>query len=217
MLRRSRPLQISLDGQDSQAGVDDGIDRRRGAGSAVDDRHRTRGGVARQPRAAGRHVAAGGQRQDRADQRRRRRAAPCIWPPPNVAGLLAAAGAPLEQSDTVVPAASSPGRRRACRSRSPASGSRRSPSGCRCRRTTSVIDDPTMNMSRQVVEDPGTPGVQDVTFAVATVNGVETGQAASSQCHRHPGPRRGAAGRRQTWYRGASGEQRGDLGRARPM
>lgn len=33
-----------------------------------------------------------------------------------------------------------------------------------------------MNMSRQVVEDPGTPGAQDVTFAVAKVNGVETGR-----------------------------------------
>ena len=33
-----------------------------------------------------------------------------------------------------------------------------------------------MNMSRQVVEDPGTPGTQDVTFAVATVNGVESGR-----------------------------------------
>ena len=33
-----------------------------------------------------------------------------------------------------------------------------------------------MNMSRQVVEDPGTPGVQDVTFAVAIVNVVETGR-----------------------------------------
>jgi hypothetical protein len=33
-----------------------------------------------------------------------------------------------------------------------------------------------MNMSRQVVQDPGTPGTQDVTFAVATVNGVETGR-----------------------------------------
>ena len=33
-----------------------------------------------------------------------------------------------------------------------------------------------MNMSRQVVEDPGLPGTQDVTFAVAKVNGVETGR-----------------------------------------
>jgi hypothetical protein len=38
------------------------------------------------------------------------------------------------------------------------------------------IDDPSMNRSRQVVEDPGTPGVQDVTFAIAKVNGVETGR-----------------------------------------
>jgi hypothetical protein len=38
------------------------------------------------------------------------------------------------------------------------------------------IDDPTMNMSRQVVQDPGAPGVQDVTFAEASVNGVVTGR-----------------------------------------
>ncbi|MCM6777210.1 transglycosylase family protein [Nocardia sp. CDC159] len=36
-----------------------------------------------------------------------------------------------------------------------------------------VIEDPTMNMSRTVVEDPGKPGVQDVTFAVSIVNGHE--------------------------------------------
>ena len=33
-----------------------------------------------------------------------------------------------------------------------------------------------MNISRQVVVDPGTPGTQDATFAVSTVNGVETGR-----------------------------------------
>jgi resuscitation-promoting factor RpfB len=38
------------------------------------------------------------------------------------------------------------------------------------------VEDVTMNMSRQVVDDPGTPGTQDVTFAVAKVNGVETGR-----------------------------------------
>ena len=38
------------------------------------------------------------------------------------------------------------------------------------------IEDPTMNMSRQVVEGPGTPGVQDVIFAVAMINGKETGR-----------------------------------------
>ncbi|MFI5782724.1 transglycosylase family protein [Nocardia sp. NPDC051570] len=36
-----------------------------------------------------------------------------------------------------------------------------------------VIEDPTMNMSRTVVEDPGKAGVQDVTFAVSIVNGHE--------------------------------------------
>ena len=36
------------------------------------------------------------------------------------------------------------------------------------------VPDLTMNMSRQVVDDPGCPGTQDVTFAVANVNGVET-------------------------------------------
>ncbi|MFF0489936.1 transglycosylase family protein [Nocardia sp. NPDC003482] len=34
-----------------------------------------------------------------------------------------------------------------------------------------VIEDPTMNMSRTVVENPGKAGVQDVTFAVSIVNG----------------------------------------------
>jgi hypothetical protein len=38
------------------------------------------------------------------------------------------------------------------------------------------IPDPTMNMSRRVVEDPGMPGAQDVMFAIARVNGVETGR-----------------------------------------
>ncbi len=39
------------------------------------------------------------------------------------------------------------------------------------------IEDPTMNQSRQVVEDPpGMPGVQDVVFAIAKLNGTETGR-----------------------------------------
>jgi hypothetical protein len=38
------------------------------------------------------------------------------------------------------------------------------------------IPDVTLNMSRQVVDDPGTSGTQDVTFAIAKVNGVETGR-----------------------------------------
>lgn len=94
---------------------------------------------------------------------------------PNVGGLLAAAGAPLQQSDTVVPAATSP----------VVAGMQIQVTRIRIAQVTEQlpldptaqrIEDPTMNMSRQVVEDPGTPGLQAVTFAVATVNGVETGR-----------------------------------------
>jgi uncharacterized protein YabE (DUF348 family) len=93
----------------------------------------------------------------------------------NVAGLLEAAGAPLLQSDSVVPAANSP----------VTDGMQVQVTRVRVQKVTQpmplvpenkVVQDPTMNMSRQVVEDPGTPGTQNVTFAVATVNGVETGR-----------------------------------------
>jgi len=93
----------------------------------------------------------------------------------NVAGLLEAAGAPLLQGDTVVPAASSP----------VAEGMQVQVTRVRVQKVTQrmplapdndVVQDPTMNMSRQVVEDPGTPGTQNITFAVASVNGVETGR-----------------------------------------
>lgn len=94
---------------------------------------------------------------------------------PNVAGLLKAAGVPLEQNDTVVPAASSP----------VVDGMQIQVTRMRIEKVTERvplapgnerIEDPTMNMSRQVVEDPGAPGLQDVTFAIAKVNGVETGR-----------------------------------------
>lgn len=91
----------------------------------------------------------------------------------NVAGLLEAAGAPLAQSDTVAPAASSP----------VVDGMQIQVTRVRVEKTTERIPllpidrqvpDLTMNMSRRVVDDPGNPGTQDVTFAVAYVNGVET-------------------------------------------
>jgi uncharacterized protein YabE (DUF348 family) len=93
----------------------------------------------------------------------------------NVAGLLEAAGAPLQQNDTVVPAASTP----------VTEGMHIQVTRMRIEKVTERmplqpdnkrIEDPSMNMSRQVVEDPGAPGTQDVTFAVAKVNGVETGR-----------------------------------------
>jgi resuscitation-promoting factor RpfB len=94
---------------------------------------------------------------------------------PNVAGLLEAAGVPLKQNDTVLPAAWSP----------VVDDMQIQVTRIRIDKVTqrvplppnnNQIPDVTMNMSRQVVDAPGTPGTQDVTFAVATVNGVETGR-----------------------------------------
>jgi resuscitation-promoting factor RpfB len=94
---------------------------------------------------------------------------------PHVAGLLEAAGVPLEQRDTVVPAAGSP----------VVDGMQIQVTRIRIEKVTQRVplppnnkrvEDVTMNMSRQVVDDPGMPGTQDVTFAIAKVNGVETGR-----------------------------------------
>lgn len=94
---------------------------------------------------------------------------------PNVGALLAAAGAPLQERDSVVPAASSPvidGMAIQVVRMRIVKVTERVPLAPAARR----VEDPTMNMSRQVVEDPGTPGVADVTFAVAMVNGAPTGR-----------------------------------------
>ncbi|BBX23699.1 resuscitation-promoting factor RpfB [Mycolicibacter terrae] len=93
----------------------------------------------------------------------------------NVAELLAADGAPLEQADKVSPPASTP----------VTEGMAIQVTRIRVKQVTERVplpptarrvEDPTMNMSRQVVEDPGTPGTQDVTYSVATVDGAETGR-----------------------------------------
>ncbi|MDF3303626.1 transglycosylase family protein [Rhodococcus koreensis] len=94
---------------------------------------------------------------------------------PTVGDFLAAHGAPLEQADTVVPAADTP------------LTEGMDVTVTRDRTETKVetvplapaeqrIEDPTMNKSRTVVESSGLPGVQDVTFAVNTVNGEEVGR-----------------------------------------
>jgi uncharacterized protein YabE (DUF348 family) len=94
---------------------------------------------------------------------------------PNVEALLAAAGAPLQQADRVDPSASTP----------VTEGMTVVVTRIRVEKVTQRVPlpppaqhvpDPTLNMSRQVVEDPGTAGEQDVTFAVASVDGVETGR-----------------------------------------
>ncbi|MFD1810868.1 transglycosylase family protein [Rhodococcus gannanensis] len=99
---------------------------------------------------------------------------------PTVGELLEAQGAPLEQQDTVEPAADTP----------VTDGLEVSVTRVRTEtrnETESVappeqrIEDPTMNMSRTIQESAGTPGVRDVTYAVTTVNGVETGREELSE------------------------------------
>ncbi len=174
LLRRSRPLQISLDGQDSRQVWT--------TASTVADALAQLEMTDKAPAAASRgsRVPLAGmslpvvspktvQLDDGGTVRTVHLAAP------NVAGLLEAAGVPLQQSDTVVPAPSSP----------VVDGMQIQVTRVRIEKLTERvplppnnkrIDDLTLNMSRQVVDDPGAPGTQDVTFAIAKVNGVETGR-----------------------------------------
>ncbi|MFE7745453.1 transglycosylase family protein [Nocardia sp. NPDC057455] len=96
---------------------------------------------------------------------------------PTVGTFLEVAGIPLIEQDSVEPAASTP----------VTNGLRVTVTRKRVERHTetlpldppeNVIEDPTMNMSRTVVESPGAPGVQDVTFAVTMVNGQEVDRQA---------------------------------------
>ncbi|MFD4368379.1 transglycosylase family protein [Rhodococcus sp. NPDC058521] len=89
-----------------------------------------------------------------------------------VGEFLAAKGVPLEQADTVSPAADT----------QMSEGLKITVTRDRIEHVVETlplappeerIEDPTMNMSRTVVENPGKPGVQDVTFAVNEINGVE--------------------------------------------
>ncbi|OIN79021.1 resuscitation-promoting factor [Mycobacterium malmoense] len=174
VLRRSRPLQISLDGHDAKqvwttaSTVDEAL-----AQLAMTDTAPAAASRGSRVPLAGMalpvvsaktvHINDGGA------------ARTVHLPAPNVAGLLSAAGAPLLESDQVVPSATSPvvdGMDIQVTRNRIQQVTERIPLTPNARR----IEDPGMNMSRQVVEDPGSPGTQDVTFAVATVNGVETGR-----------------------------------------
>ena len=174
VLRRSRPLQISTDGRDSRevwttaSTVADALAQLRmtdKAPAAASRGSRVPLAGMSLPVVSAKTV----QLDDAGVVRTVRLAAP------NVAGLLEAAGVPLEQSDEVVPAASSPivdGMQIQVKRMRIEKVTERVPLPPNNKR----IDDPALNMSRQVVEDPGTPGTQDVTFAIAKVNGVETGR-----------------------------------------
>ncbi|MGF7121355.1 MULTISPECIES: resuscitation-promoting factor [unclassified Rhodococcus (in: high G+C Gram-positive bacteria)] len=94
---------------------------------------------------------------------------------PTVGEFLAANGTPLEQADTVEPAADA----------ALAEGMEITVTRGRVEERVVTepvappeqrIEDPTMNMSRTVVENPGVAGVQDVTYTVNLVNGNETGR-----------------------------------------
>jgi uncharacterized protein YabE (DUF348 family) len=174
VLRRSRPLQISLDGENSRQVWT--------TASTVADALAQLQMTDKAPAAASRgsRVPLAGmslpvvsaktvQLNDAGATRTLHLAAP------NVAALLETAGVPLEQKDAVVPAATSP----------VVDGMQIQVTRIRIDKVTErvplppnnkQIPDVTLNMSRQVVDDPGTPGTQDVTFAVAKVNGVETGR-----------------------------------------
>lgn len=174
VLRRSRPLQISMDGQGSTevwttaATVQEALAQL----SMTDTAPAAASRGSRVP-LAGMSLpvvsAKTVQINDGGNIRTVRLAAP------TVAGLLEAAGVPLQQRDTVVPAATSP----------VVDGMQIAVTRMRIEKVTEQIplppaseriEDPTLNQSRQIVEDPGTPGLQDVTFAVARVNGQETGR-----------------------------------------
>ena len=174
VVRRGRPLAISLDGQEPKevwttaATVDEALAQLAMADTAPAAASRGSrlplGGMAL-PVVSAKTV----QINDGGLISSRRLAAP------NVGALLAAAGVPLLERDSVVPAASSPvvdGMAIQVVRMRIVKVTERVPLAPFARR----VEDPTMNMSRQVVEDPGTPGVADVTFAVAMVNGAPTGR-----------------------------------------
>ncbi|MGA9359558.1 MAG: resuscitation-promoting factor [Mycobacterium sp.] len=174
VLRRSRPLQISLDGQ--------GVKQVWTTASTVDEALAQLAMTDTAPAAANRgsRVPLAGmalpvvssktvQINDGGAVRTVHLAAP------TVAGMLNAAGIPLLDGDQSLPAATAPivdGMQIQVTRNRIERVTQRAPLPPNSRR----IEDPEMNISRQIVEDPGTPGEQDVTFAVATVNGVETGR-----------------------------------------
>lgn len=174
VLRRSRPLQISLDGHDATqvwttaSTVDEAL-----AQLAMTDTAPAAASRATRVPLAGMALPVVSAKtvvlDDGGTLRNVHLAAP------NVGNLLAAAGAPLEQSDQVNPGAAVP----------VVDGMHIQVTRNRIEKVTERvslapparrIEDPEMNISREVVEDPGTPGTQDVTFSVAKVNGVETGR-----------------------------------------
>ena len=174
MLRRSRPLQISLDGQNTKQVWT--------TASTVDEALAQLAMTDTAPAAASR-----GSRVPLAGM-----ALPVVsaktvelddggavhnvhLAAARVGELLAGLGVPLEQSDQVSPGAAAPvidgmhiqvirNRIEKITERVPLDPPRRR------------IEDPQLNMSKEIVEDKGAAGSQDMTYAVSKVNGIETGR-----------------------------------------
>jgi resuscitation-promoting factor RpfB len=174
VLRRSRPLQISLDGRNTKqvwttaSTVDEALAQL----SMTDTAPAAASRGSRVPLAgmALPVVSAKSVELDDAGVVRNVHLAAA-----RVGDLLAGIGVPLLQSDQVTPGAAAPvidgmhvqvirNRIEKITARVPLMPTQRR------------IEDPAMNRDRKVVEDPGTPGTQDVTFSVSKVNGVETGR-----------------------------------------
>jgi len=174
VLRRSRPLQISLDGQDTKqvwttaSTVDEAL-----AQLAMTDTAPAAASRGSRVPLAGMTLPVVSAKTVQINDGGATRTV--HLPAPNVGGMLTAAGAPLLESDQVVPSATSPivdGMQIQVTRNRIERVTERVPLQPNARR----VEDPEMNISREVVEDPGSPGTQDVTFAVATVNGIETGR-----------------------------------------
>ncbi|WP_343576460.1 transglycosylase family protein [Mycobacterium sp.] len=174
VLRRSRPLEISLDGQNTQqvwttaSTVDEAL-----AQLAMTDTAPAAASRGSRVPLAGMAlpvVSAKTVELDDGGQVRNVRLAAA-----RVGDLLAGLGVPLLQSDLVMPGAGTPvidgmhiqvirKRIEKITERVPLDPPRRR------------IEDPQMNMSKEIVEDKGSAGSQDMTYAVSKVNGVETGR-----------------------------------------
>ncbi|MDP7739043.1 resuscitation-promoting factor [Mycobacterium paragordonae] len=174
VLRRSRPLEITLDGQNSRqvwttaSTVDEAL-----AQLAMTDTAPAAASRASRVPLSGMALPVVSAKTVQIDDGGVVRTV--HLPAPNVAGLLSAAGAPLQDSDQVYPAPSTPiteGMQIQVTRNRIERVTERMPLPPPARR----IEDPEMNMSREVVEDPGSPGTQDVTFSVAEINGVESGR-----------------------------------------
>ncbi|OBK54619.1 Resuscitation-promoting factor RpfB [Mycobacterium gordonae] len=174
VLRRSRPLEITLDGQNSRqvwttaSTVDEAL-----AQLAMTDTAPAAASRASRVPLSGMALPVVSAKTVQIDDGGVVRTV--HLPAPNVAGLLSAAGAPLQDSDQVYPAPATPiteGMQIQVTRNRIERVTERMPLPPPARR----IEDPEMNMSREVVEDPGSPGTQDVTFSVAQINGVESGR-----------------------------------------